>query len=389
MSDPNFYPGQLPAEYLARLNLLMGAGDAASQAIENAGLAAAAADAAAGSATAAGEAAALAEQKADQAGAAATATGESATAAGQAAALAGSKADQAAAAANAAEVARNGLVPQTPLSITITGEWSQPPVIIQTPATTVQIGDTLLTNLRTVAQIGYAEVPGANTLTSVSFNDVECVSGAGGAVSGTFRPQVLDMSSAAALTHVGLPSLKILFGDISLPTSVTSLNLTSLIAAISRTGLYIPLGVKSIDLSSLKYAQQLNVTASIQTLSLPLLENTSLVFANADAITTLSMPSIKRLWLQVGGSQAALSNVSLGPTLLHCGSNVVFSSSPLTQASVDNILIRLAALDGTAGTTVYGTGKTVTLSGPSAAPSAAGLAAKAALVARGVTVTTN
>ena len=445
MSNPNFYPGQSPAEYLAKLNLLMGAGDAASQAIENADRAetsanaaagsadaageaatqagqkadqagaaaaaaggsataagqaaalagakadqaAAAANAAAASATAAGEAAALAGQKADQAGAAATAAGDSATVAGQAAALAGTKSDQAVAAANAAEAARDGLVPQTLLSITITGEWSQPPVIIQTPATTLQIGDTLLTNLRTVAHIGYAEVPGANTLTSVSFNDIELIAGSGGPVSGTIRGRSLDLSSASALAHVGLPSLKILFGEISLPAAVLSVDLSSLISIFGRSGMSFPSGLISIDMSSLRYAEGLNVNAALTTLVLPMLENGSITLPFGAALTTLSLPSIKRLSMSFSGSQPALSNVTLGAALVSCGSNIVFSASPLTQTSVDNILIRLAALDGTAGTTLYGTGKTVTLSGPAAAPSAAGLAAKSVLVGRGVTVTTN
>jgi hypothetical protein len=61
----------------------------------------------------------------------------------------------------------------------------------------------------------------------------------------------------------------------------------------------------------------------------------------------------------------------------------------LDQASVDGILVSLAALDGTNGTTAY-SNKTVNLSGgTSSAPSATGLAAKATLVGRGCTVNTN
>ena len=57
-------------------------------------------------------------------------------------------------------------------------------------------------------------------------------------------------------------------------------------------------------------------------------------------------------------------------------------------ASVDDLLVRLAALDGTGLTTAYSS-KTVTIRGTSAAPSATGLAAKATLAARGCTVTHN
>lgn len=58
----------------------------------------------------------------------------------------------------------------------------------------------------------------------------------------------------------------------------------------------------------------------------------------------------------------------------------------LNQTSVDHILVKLAALDGTNNTALYAN-KTVTVYG--ATPSATGLAAKATLVARGCTVTTN
>jgi len=61
----------------------------------------------------------------------------------------------------------------------------------------------------------------------------------------------------------------------------------------------------------------------------------------------------------------------------------------LDQASVDGILVSLAALDGTNGTTAYSS-KTINLSGgTSSAPSATGLAARTVLLARSCTVTTN
>ena len=60
----------------------------------------------------------------------------------------------------------------------------------------------------------------------------------------------------------------------------------------------------------------------------------------------------------------------------------------LDQTSVDNILIRLAALDGTLNTTNFTSG-TVNIAGSNAAPSGAGYAAAATLTGRGVTVNTN
>jgi hypothetical protein len=61
----------------------------------------------------------------------------------------------------------------------------------------------------------------------------------------------------------------------------------------------------------------------------------------------------------------------------------------LNQTSVDGILVSLAALNGTGGTTAYSS-HTVNLSGgTSSTPSSIGLTAKTTLVARGCTVTTN
>lgn len=69
--------------------------------------------------------------------------------------------------------------------------------------------------------------------------------------------------------------------------------------------------------------------------------------------------------------------------------NVIITGCALTQVSVDSILVQLAALDGTNGTTLY-SGATISLGGgTSATPSATGLTAKATLVARGCTVTHN
>jgi hypothetical protein len=64
------------------------------------------------------------------------------------------------------------------------------------------------------------------------------------------------------------------------------------------------------------------------------------------------------------------------------------TSCALNQTSVDNILVQLAKLDGTNGTTLL-SNRTITITGTSSAPSATGNAAKATLVARGCTVTTN
>lgn len=86
---------------------------------------------------------------------------------------------------------------------------------------------------------------------------------------------------------------------------------------------------------------------------------------------------------------ANLQNFSFNAGLLKVGGNVTMTGMKLTQSAVDGILVSLAALDGTGGTTSYNS-FTVNLSGgTSSTPSATGLTAKATLVGRGCTVTTN
>ena len=117
------------------------------------------------------------------------------------------------------------------------------------------------------------------------------------------------------------------------------------------------------------------------------------------ALTSLSVPAIERIGtaitsgnaIQINAGTGALTTFELPATLKQVGDtagNVVITSAALNQASVDSILIRLAALNGTGGTMAF-SNRTVTITGTSAAPSSTGLAAKATLVARGCTVTHN
>ena len=112
------------------------------------------------------------------------------------------------------------------------------------------------------------------------------------------------------------------------------------------------------------------------------------------ALTSVTLPAIEvigalsSISVSIISGTAALSTFTLGSTLRRVEGNVIITSCALDQASVDGLLVRLAALDGTGVTTAYST-KTVTITGTSAAPSATGLAAKATLVARGCTVTHN
>lgn len=140
--------------------------------------------------------------------------------------------------------------------------------------------------------------------------------------------------------------------------------------------------------------------------------NSISVFNNPSLQTTL-ISAITRVYRIFVSNCPMLYDLQFGPFFLHCfesfsiancpalttiasmpllgiGGSVDLSGNALIQLSVDNVLSVLAGYDGTNGKFLYGSGKTVNLSGgTNAAPSATGLAAKATLVARGCTVTHN
>jgi hypothetical protein len=146
--------------------------------------------------------------------------------------------------------------------------------------------------------------------------------------------------------------------------------------------------------------------AALTTLSLPALTSVGVdvartVYTNGKispttmaALTSFTMPVIQVIGSSSNASisfisgTAALATFTMGSSLRRVEGSVIFTSAALNQASVDGILVRLAALDGTGLTTAYST-KTVTITGTSSTPSATGLTAKAILVARGCTVTHN
>lgn len=110
---------------------------------------------------------------------------------------------------------------------------------------------------------------------------------------------------------------------------------------------------------------------------------------NLPAVPALNLPSLVTISGNLAPILSSATAIALNAGLLQVGGNVTLSGAAFAQASVDHVLIRLAALDGTGGTTSYDT-KTVNLSGgTSATPGAAGLTAKATLEGRGNTVTVN
>jgi hypothetical protein len=116
------------------------------------------------------------------------------------------------------------------------------------------------------------------------------------------------------------------------------------------------------------------------------------VYDNA-ALVSLTLPAIESMGGAISmivnvGTMALLTTFTLGSGLLLVGGNVTINQPPLAEASVNNTLVRLAALDGTGGTTLY-TGFIVDVSGNCAPPSATGLAARLTLIAASNTVSVN
>lgn len=242
-------------------------------------------------------------------------------------------------------------------------------------------------------------------------------------VGGSFNP-----NSSAALTSINAPELISVGGTIN-PASNASLATLSLpklinvgtgfscngnaaltsISAPALTSVGNSVNVSSVSaLTTISFPALTIVGGSfllssnaLTTLSLPSLTDVGQSFGLTflSSITTISIPSLVVLGssltsgnvIQLSNGTAALTTFELPSTLKQVGStvgNVLITSAALNQTSVDSILVRLAALDGTGGTTAF-SNRTVTITGTSATPSATGLDAKATLVARGCTVTHN
>jgi hypothetical protein len=237
--------------------------------------------------------------------------------------------------------------------------------------TTLSLGELIIANIITF-----------NTTTLVSFSIPKCQS----------IQSNITFTSATALTTFSAPLCQVIAGTISgTATVLTTFTFTVLkyifvnftLTAAALTSLSLPALVNM-------YGTWGTTMALCTSVDLSLLQNVvGAVTASFAALTTLSFPAIVSFGAAVTFTAANLVTFSMGATLKSVGGNWTMTGMKLDQASVDGILVSLAALDGTGGTTAYSS-KTVNLSGgTSATPSATGLAAKAVLVARGCTVTNN
>jgi hypothetical protein len=186
----------------------------------------------------------------------------------------------------------------------------------------------------------------------------------------------LNVSSCGSATSVSFPLLTTI-GSCALSACplVTSLNLNSLLTC---------LGSMTISYSG------------ITTFSPAVLNNitTNLTLTGSNALTTINLSAMANYRGTITvQSITGLTTVTLGVIgvlKLIAGATVNFGGCALTQASVDGILALLVSLDGTNGTTLFGSGKTVTLNGgTNSTPSTAGAANRTILVGRGAIVNVN
>ena len=197
-----------------------------------------------------------------------------------------------------------------------------------------------------------------------------------------------------ALTAFSMPNLSIVGGGFAFISSSysTAFLLPDLYYCGSGNFTVTAALARSVSLPLLVYGGG-NFTLTVNaatTISLPALSVTGgalSITANAATITLPSLASVS------GGAVSivdpSLVTFSIGAALKLVYGNFTITGAALSQASVDGILVSLAALNGSGGTTTY-SGKTINLSGgTSHAPSSVGLAAKATLVARSCIVTTN
>lgn len=245
----------------------------------------------------------------------------------------------------------------------------------------------------------------------------------------------MTIKNNTVMTSVSFPALTSVFGGSflidTMPalTSISVPNLAYLYSGLSFKTCNAIVSMSFPALASTDGTNQWDTLNSLTTISLPALVRSagSLTFKALPALTSLTFPALTQLGvktntsgqtiygqggfqaqtcaaltainfpvvnymagidLSVGGT-AAVTTITFGVPFVRCDGNINITSAALNQTTVDLILSRLAALDGTGGTSAYSSPKTVKIQGTSATPSAAGLTSKATLVARGVTVTHN
>lgn len=227
---------------------------------------------------------------------------------------------------------------------------------------------------------------------------------------------LLSTISMPALTYVGgrvgpdtLPSLTtfnanaLVAVDFFFPgnmDALTTLGIASLARVHSDFAPHNMAALTTLDASALVTVGNVDIEhmALLASLDLSALATVGGFFQlyNLPSLTTVSLPAIVSIGggggtsIYLNGGTDAVTSFSFGSGLKSIAGDISLNSCALDQTSVDNILVSLAALDGTSGTTSYD-GHTITIAGTSSAPGTAGAAAIVTLTGggRGNTVNVN
>lgn len=288
-------------------------------------------------------------------------------------------------------VKQTSYISPSPITATIGGTFQSPiPPTIIVPSFNIQDGNQVVATGRGVwvNNLEYYSIA-ASGATTFLFPDIEgCygsfLAGLPSSITTFSAPNLIYIGGSAfgaapatfaSLTSVSLPKLyyigNTLFSSMTM-NAVTNLDLSSLAYLSSFTPTAMN-AIASLNLPNVKVISQFSF-ASTSCTSINL---SSLISMNS--ISVLSVPACTTLTLP-----------SLG-TWKICQQNITITSCAFNQTTVDNLLSAIAYMDGSNGTFLYGTGKTLTITGTSSAPTNLGSTTTAGsnFVGAGTTCTVN
>lgn len=270
---------------------------------------------------------------------------------------------------------------------------------------------------------GYGGGGASTTATSISFNYPyfgDCVFNGSSVITTFSLPQAVNsigsmtglQFAGSALTTINLPLLTEAYGlNIGGTPSLTTLSCPSLTKFTGYAGLYIgnSSGLTGITSASFPVLAEYNLSiyepGNITTVNLPSVttvkQHNYSSYGNqsgASVLASFILPNVVKHDVNMFSlsSHTNLTTVTLGTvgTLKSFGNSysppyISVGGCALNQASVDGILILIASLDGTNGTTLAQNGQIGLAGGTNASPSQAGLDAKAILLSRGFTIDHN
>ena len=288
-------------------------------------------------------------------------------------------------------------ISQEPISVEIGGTVPAPfPYINIVPAQNLQIDGQLVETGggKWVSSITYP--PTASGSTTFTFLDLEGVAGDffNGASPLTFAgisaPNLifiagnfLQNSSSYTWSLLDFSKLQVCGGTLMGSPSpaatingITSFNLPSLVS-LGTLNVSLPNITGSVNLSKLRYVTgglrlSLGNATSLDLSSLSAYTTTASFLINGANLTTITLPTL--------GTWKVLLTTTLAST-----------TNTLNQTSVDNLLAALAYMDGANGTVAFSSGKSVTITGTSSAPTNLGSTTQAgsSFVGAGTTCTVN